>query len=256
MRWPLAIIATVVAAAFAVVATTDLSDATPSVPSDQGAQLYTLHCSSCHGVDARGIEGKGPQLRTEGEAAVDFVLRTGRMPLADPQAHPKRGPVRFTEAEIRSLVAYVGGLGEGPAIPSVDPARGDVTRGSQIFQLNCAACHVSSGAGAPIGGGRDAPALMQASPTQVAEALVVGPGAMPRFDTFSQRDVDDVSAYVQHLQGDHPTNVWSLGGVGPVAEGLAAWLFALLPIVAVTRWMGSSAPGRDLHAHIIEDDDD
>jgi len=30
-----------------------------------------------------------------------------------------------------------------------------------------------------------------------------------------------------------------------VAEGLAAWLLALLPLVALTRWIGTPHEGRD-----------
>ena len=39
------------------------------------------------------------------------------------------------------------------------------------------------------------------------------------------------------------------GGVGPVGEGLGAWLLALLPLVALTRWIGSPHQGRDVGAN-------
>ena len=41
------------------------------------------------------------------------------------------------------------------------------------------------------------------------------------------------------------TGVDDFGGAGPVAEGLAAWLLALLPLIALTRWIGTPHEGRD-----------
>ena len=43
----------------------------------------------------------------------------------------------------------------------------------------------------------------------------------------------------------------SVGGsvhVTAVAEGLAAWLLGLLPIIALTRWIGRPHEGRDRRA--------
>ncbi len=55
-----------------------------------------------------GVEDRGPPLTDEGRAAVDFVLRTGRMPLAAPNLQTQRGPVRYTEEQIVALVDYAG----------------------------------------------------------------------------------------------------------------------------------------------------
>ncbi len=210
-----------------------------------GAVLFAGQCASCHATDGTGIEGRGPALTNEGAAAVDFVLRTGRMPMADPDAEATRGPTRYTEEEIVALVEHVAAFGDGPAIPDVDPSRGDLARGARLYQLNCAACHVASGSGAAIGGGRNAPDLMQATATQIGEAIRIGPGAMPVFGAFSDQDVDDVAAYILDLQNEGSTAPDDFGGVGPVAEGLAAWLLALLPIIALTRWIGRPHEGRD-----------
>ena len=201
--------------------------------------LYRTSCASCHARDGSGVEGRGPPLLLEGRAAADFVLRTGRMPLPDVDMQPVRKDPRFTEAEIVALVDYVGALGTGVDIPDVDPARGSVSNGAELYRLNCAACHVASGAGAVIGAGRTAPSLEPSTPTQVGEAIVVGPGAMPVFGALSSEDIDDISAYVVALQEEDTTGTDALGGVGPVAEGLAAWLLGVLPLVALTRWIGS-----------------
>ena len=191
------------------------------------------------------MDGRGPSLADEGRAAVDFVLRTGRMPLAAPDLQPNRGPVRYTEEEIVALVDFAGAFGDGPDIPDVDPAAGDLSSGARLYQLNCAACHVASGAGAAIGGGREAPDLMSSTPTEIGQAILVGPGAMPVFGTFSDADIDSVAAYVGDLQERKTTAATDFGGAGPVAEGLAAWLLALLPLIALTRWIGTPHEGRD-----------
>ncbi len=211
-----------------------------------GAELFATQCSSCHGLDGGGVEGRGPTLAPEGEASADFVLRTGRMPLAatDLQAH--RGPVRYSEAEIVALVEHVGTIGSGPDIPEVDTATADIANGGELYRLNCAACHVASGAGAPIGGGRQAPDLMSASPTEIGEAILVGPGSMPKFDDLDSNEISDIAGYIETaLQEPNTTSASRFGGAGPVAEGLAAWILALLPLVALTRWIGGPKDGRD-----------
>lgn len=210
-----------------------------------GQELFETSCAACHGSDGAGVEGRGPSLHDEGEAAVDFVLRTGRMPMADPSAQARRGPVRFSEEEIDALVSYAGAFGDGPAIPDVDATSSDIVAGGELFRLNCAACHTASGAGAAIGGGREAPSLMESSPIEIGEAVIIGPGAMPSFDSFDNADIDNVAGYVADLQASNATGIDSFGGVGPVAEGLAAWLLGLLPLIAITRWIGRPHEGRD-----------
>ena len=68
---------------------------------------------------------------------------------------------------------------------------------------------------------------------------------MPKFATLSDSDIDDLAAYILNMQGRNTTAPEDFGGVGPVAEGLAAWLLALLPIIALTRWIGRPHEGRD-----------
>ncbi|NOX29207.1 MAG: c-type cytochrome [Actinobacteria bacterium] len=223
--------------------TTSQSATPPSV--ELGALLFDASCSSCHGANGEGIDGRGPSLKNEGRAAADFVLRTGRMPLADPSAQAKRGPVRFTEEEILALVEHVGLIGDGVDIPNVDITNADLGNGGSIFRLNCAACHVASAAGAPIGGNRRAPSLALSTPTEVGEAILTGPGSMPVFGVLTEDEINDVAGYVENLAEQNTTGALHFGGAGPVAEGLAAWILALIPMVALTRWIGRARSGRD-----------
>ena len=135
----------------------------------------------------------------------------------------------------------MGAIGDGPDLPAIDPDSGTLADGASLYRLNCAACHVASGAGAAIGTGGTAPSLMESTPTQVGEAVLIGPGAMPVFGAMTDQNLDDLAAYVVQLQEEDATGATSLGGVGPVAEGLAAWGLGLGAIVALTRWIGSPA---------------
>lgn len=247
-RWMAAAPILITAAFLAWMLVADPAGAAGAEPAADGPGLYAVHCATCHGADGAGVTNRGPSLLHEGRAAADFTLRTGRMPLADSYAQPSRGPVRFTDAQIRALVDYVGEIGDGPDIPDVDPSTGSLADGARLFRLNCAACHVASGAGSAIGTGGIAPSLMESTPTQVGEAVVIGPGAMPVFGAMTDDDLDDLAAYVERLQDDNTTGATSLGGVGPVAEGLAAWAIGLGAIVALTRWIGSPSDARAGHS--------
>jgi len=246
-RWAIAVPPLAAGAAIGWSLVASASGSAPTAPPTavDGAALYAAQCASCHGTDGGGVEGRGPTLKTEGRASVDFVLRTGRMPMADPNMQARRNEVRYSEAQIVALVDHAGAFGNGPDIPDVDPARGDVAAGGQLYRLNCASCHVASGAGAAIGGGREAPEVLQATPTEIGEAILIGPGAMPSFNTFSDADLDDAAAYLDDLERRGPTDAAEFGGAGPVAEGLAAWLLGLIPLIALTRWIGAPHEGRD-----------
>ncbi len=239
----------------------DNTDETNPVPRDelaaQGQDVFHIHCSACHAKDGSGVEGKGPDIREEGAAAADFVLRTGRMPMADPGHQAQRGPVLLSESDIDSLVAYVGAMGEGPAIPDVSIKRADVANGGKLFRLNCAACHIASGSGAIIGGGYRAPNLMEATPTQVGEAIIVGPGAMPVFSDLTAEEVNDIAGYIDDLQRQGTTDVESLGGIGPVAEGLTAWLIGMVILVGLDALDGliAQGPASWQGGHVTHDDD-
>ena len=86
---------------------------------------------------------------------------------------------------------------------------------------------------------------MESTSPEVGEDVLIGPGAMPVFGSFTDQDINDVAAYIKDLQLHKTTAPDDFGGAGPVAEGLAAWLLALLPLVALTRWIGTPHEGRD-----------
>jgi ubiquinol-cytochrome c reductase cytochrome c subunit len=211
-----------------------------------GSQLYAGNCAICHGPNGEGfvdtptrnvsgaVVGKGPPLTDVGEQAADFYLRTGRMPLESLGQEPTRGRVLFTETQLRALIAYVGSLGHGPAIPHPQPERGNVAEGLQLFTTHCAGCHQVVAQGGYLTGAL-APPLQSATPAQIAEAVRIGPYVMPRFSekAISNSQLDSIVAYVEYARAPHDPGGWSLGHIGPIPEGLVAWLIAAAALVAL-----------------------
>jgi ubiquinol-cytochrome c reductase cytochrome c subunit len=200
-----------------------------------GASLFQQQCASCHGVQGQGTDN-GPSLLGAGAAGADFYLRTGRMPLGAPGQPAIRHDPVFSDDQIAALVAYVASLGNGPAIPQVQEG-GDLQRGWELYQANCAACHAATGIGNAIGGGYAAADLSHATPTQIAEAMRIGPGAMPVFD-FGQADQDAIVRYVTSLRSEPNPGGFPIGGFGPVSEGFVAIVIGLTAFVMVARFVG------------------
>ncbi|WP_259312387.1 cytochrome bc1 complex diheme cytochrome c subunit [Capillimicrobium parvum] len=207
-----------------------------------GRRLFLSGCASCHGDDARGIANRAPNLHGAGAQAADFYLRTGRMPLSEPDDQPVRAPVQYTEREIRQLVAYVGSLG-GPPIPRVDPAAGDLARGREVFTSNCAGCHQIVARGGIVTGAT-APPLQDATPTQIAESVRTGPYLMPNFSErqISDADLDSVVRYVLWTRAPDNAGGWGIGNIGPIPEGMVAWLIAIVALIGVARLIGERTP--------------
>jgi ubiquinol-cytochrome c reductase cytochrome c subunit len=208
---------------------------------ERGADLFATSCSTCHG-EAGGGTSIAPALIGVGAAAPDFMLRTGRMPLADsPDAQAIRKPPAFDEQSIRDLVAYVASLGEGPAIPDVS-TDAPVDRGMALFVANCAPCHGVTGAGGAVGGGDLAPSLDRATPRLVGEAMLIGPGQMPVFD-YPEDEVDAIATYVEHLHTAGSPGGFSIGNIGPVPEGFVAWLLGMGALGLVAYLVGRDWSG-------------
>jgi ubiquinol-cytochrome c reductase cytochrome c subunit len=226
------------------------SASAPSTAQQQtakGREIFASNCSSCHGLEAQGT-AVAPSLIGVGAAAVDFQVSTGRMPAKEPSAENPRKPpaVMFAgpagEQRIHDVAAYIASLAGGPAIPSaeqVDPAKGSVAVGQQLFIANCAQCHNFVGAGGALTYGKYAPALTQATPTQLYEAMLTGPEAMPVFSdtTITPQNKRDIIAYVTETRSEPNPGGFSLGRIGPVTEGLVAFLGLLFFMVLAALWI-------------------
>jgi ubiquinol-cytochrome c reductase cytochrome c subunit len=143
--------------------------------------------------------------------------------------------------QIRAVTDYLSTLAPGGIpIPEVDPAQGSLPDGQLAFQANCAPCHGTTGRGGAVGE-VDAPPVVHASAVEVAEAVRIGPGTMPKFDTgtIDQRTLNSLGAYVEYLRQPDDRGGASLGGVGPLMEGFVALVGGLGLIVLITRTIGT-----------------
>jgi ubiquinol-cytochrome c reductase cytochrome c subunit len=206
----------------------------------QGRQLYLVGCSSCHGLEPIGTIN-GPSLVNAGAASANFYLRTGRMPLSNPRQQPVRHRPAYSDLQIRQLVAYIASLDHGPPIPTVLP--GDLSRGNELFSINCAQCHNDVGAGGALGYGDIVPPLKRATPLEVIEAMRVGPRPMPVFGprTLSDQQASDIAAYVQYLRNPSNRGGLPLGHIGPIAEGFVGWVVGMGLLLLVARLIGTRA---------------
>ncbi|MEO3823463.1 c-type cytochrome [Actinomadura sp. B10D3] len=244
-----------------------------------GQELFNKNCASCHGLNGEGTkDAKGnpvaPSLIGVGAAAVDFQVSTGRMPAANPGAQiPRKEPVpafntsiktdyedpkeraeaerQKAEAEknLADLRAYVASLGGGPEVPpasAVDPETGDVALGGKLFRTNCAQCHNFTGQGGALTGGKYAPPLSgdDVTPTQMYEAMLTGPQAMPVFNdtTLTPKDKQAIIAYLVQTREEPNPGGNGLGRIGPVSEGLAGWLVGIGLLVLAAMWITAKKP--------------
>jgi len=217
---------------------------------DAGRLLFAQACSSCHGAQANGVDPEGnatigPNLQGVGAATVDFWVSTGRMPAADVKAveAERRNPPRFNAVQSLELAAWVNSLVPAvPAVPNPNLRGADQSAGQELFSLNCAACHTIEGSGDALAFGTNAPSIVNknVTPQQIAEAIRTGPANMPRFSgNLTDKQVADITSYVAgRLQ--HPVNPggFSLGGVGPVAEGFVALLIGVGGLALICFWIG------------------
>ena len=222
----------------------------------KGRQLFLVGCAFCHGQNGEGIRTENgneiaPSLVGVGAAAVDFQVGTGRMPMAQPGAQaPRKQPV-YTDEEVADLAAYVATLGPGPSVPTSsdystagmsDAQKQEaIVRGGQIFLTNCTACHNFEGSGGAMPRGGYAPQIRGVDPKYIYEAMLTGPQAM---DTFSNGNLSpdekrDVIAYLGSLQEAPAYGGFGLGGLGPVSEGLFAWIVGLGSLVGFAVWIAA-----------------
>jgi putative heme-binding domain-containing protein len=113
---------------------------------EQGAALFQLHCTYCHGAHGEG--GRGADLTT-GEYRMGNkdpdLFRTIRNGIPGTEMPSERG----SDAEVWKLVAYVRRVGSRGL---AEKATGDAAAGKTIYaKSGCASCHRIEDAGTDLG---------------------------------------------------------------------------------------------------------
>jgi ubiquinol-cytochrome c reductase cytochrome c subunit len=221
----------------------------------EGQDLYNNHCISCHGANLQGVEDRGPSLIGVGDAAAYFQVSTGRMPLARQEAQAVRKPplpqfdphTEEGQANLDALGAFIQANGGGPERPpaSGEALRGDdPARGGELFRLNCASCHNFTGRGGALSSGKFAPSLDPSTELDIYTAMLTGPQNMPKFSDrqLAPEEKEDIIAYVKSVtNGNNNPGGNPLGGIGPVSEGLVAFVVGIAAMIGFALWLGAKS---------------
>jgi ubiquinol-cytochrome c reductase cytochrome c subunit len=104
-------------------------------------------------------------------------------------------------------------------------------------------CHNAAGKGGALTRGKYAPNLAGVTGEHIYEAMVSGPQQMPVFNdqTISPENKRDIIAYLTTIEKAPTPGGLSLGGIGPVSEGLVGWLVGLGLLIGCAVWLGSKS---------------
>jgi cytochrome c oxidase cbb3-type subunit 3 len=141
---------------------------------DGGRRLFQGMCVECHG--AGGTGGEAPSLNrpklthAPDDKALASVIANGIPNTAMPRIR------RFTETELKQLVAYVRSIGK----VAQERVAGDAKKGAGLYaSLACGSCHIVAGVGGTLG-----PDLtdigLQRGAAYLREAVVNPESALPK----------------------------------------------------------------------------
>ena len=109
-----------------------------------GAALFGYRCSSCHGGDARGINGPDLTALWVSGRTDERVFQTIRDGVSGSVMPASNAP----DDEIWAMVAFLKNIG---TVPPTEDAPGDAARGREIFETSCVRCHRVGDRGGRLG---------------------------------------------------------------------------------------------------------
>ncbi len=222
-----------------------------STTAQEGKQLFDNSCITCHGRNAQGVVGRGPSLIGVGSASVQFQVSTGRMPMTRQESQALEKKPAFDKTQTKQLAQYVQELGGGPQLPdgsltsdlTTDPDA--LSKGGQLFRVNCTSCHGYGGGGGALSSGKWAPSLHSASAETIYSAMLSGPQSMPVFgdNELTPDQKREIITYVtvQLQQDKDPGGIFNLGRYGPVTEGLAIFGIGMVILVFTALWIAGKS---------------
>jgi ubiquinol-cytochrome c reductase cytochrome c subunit len=84
---------------------------------------------------------------------------------------------------------------------------------------------------------------MGSSAKTIYEAMITGPQNMPVFSdaNITPEQKNDIITYLTFLQNNNSVGGEELGSLGPVSEGLLAWLGLLGLLVVIAVWLAAKS---------------
>jgi len=183
-----------------------------------GEQLYTTHCSACHGANGHG--GVGVPL-----ALPDFQYGVTNDYLKKTIRHGRPGRIMpafrsLKESEVKAIIRHIRSWAPGkPFKYSNKKIKGNIKHGKQLFTKNCVACHGANGKGGEGTGvtfsrPRNLPViapalnnsgfLASAPDLMIKTVLMNGRDGTPMVSFLkhglSEKDIDDVVSYIRSFE--------------------------------------------------------
>lgn len=116
---------------------------------DRGKAIYSVHCAFCHGADARGGDGGGPNLLRSQLVLSDQKGELIGEVVTNGRPNTPMQPIKLTPEQIEDIAAFIHSFRVGGYDVTRQPPAsilvGDATAGEAAFKARCAACHSTTG---------------------------------------------------------------------------------------------------------------
>src|SRR5690606_2842264 len=158
-----------------------------------------------------------------------------------------RQKVVYRPAALQAFAPCVAALGPGPSVPDAGYTaipgicREGPTRGGDGLPTHCTARPNSIGAAGALRRRRFAPAPTAVEAKHIDEAMLTWPQQMPVFSdqVISPEDKRAIIAYIKAVEEQPDHGGFSVGGFGPVGEGVLVFLVGTAACVAASIWITS-----------------
>lgn len=196
---------------------------TPLQAEQNGEQLYSAHCSACHGASGHGGVGV-PLALPDFQYGVtnDYLEKTIRL------GRPGRIMPAFTnlkDNEVKAIIKYIRTWAPGkPFKYSNKKINGNLKHGEQLYARKCAACHGANGEGGKgtgvtfsrprnlpiIAPSISNPGFLASAPDMMIKTVLMnGREGTPMLSYLkqglSEKDIDDVVTYVRSFENQKST---------------------------------------------------
>lgn len=176
----------------------------------QGAEIFDVNCSSCHGPDGRG--GLAPALAAReflesvNDIQIEQLTALG-VPGSEMVAYSSDLGGPLTSQQIRAITTYLRSL-EEDSVANANwrtPLANEDLSGRDLYNLACSRCHAVDLTGIeeiapPLGAGSEA---TEDSDVRIAKRIREGEDEMPRFgNVLNDEQIAKLVEYIRQIQDE------------------------------------------------------